>query len=97
MKGSEPKPVKEIILIKHCKNEKGHWVVLTSERALKAMQVYAEAYHKEKLRDIFDKINCLTGYLERWLNNPLSVPPFELKDVIKESNEWMNEYLKTKL
>jgi hypothetical protein len=66
-------------------------------RILQAMQEYAEEFHKEKLRDIFDKINCLTGYLERWLNNPLSVPPFELKDVIKESNEWMNEYLKTKL
>lgn len=63
---------------------------------IEVMQEYADLYHKEKLRGEFDKINCLTGYLERWLNNPLSVPPFELKDVIRESNEWIEDYLKKK-
>jgi hypothetical protein len=98
MKASEPKPGE--ILSKW----EGHpglslnddKVRTGRQRVIAAMQEYADLYHKEKLRDIFDKINCLTGYLERWLNNPLSVPPFELKDVINESKEWINEYLKTK-
>ena len=94
MKASEPKPTKEEILEKHTKDSQWYAPVCDA-RILKAMQEYAEAFHKEKLRDEFDKINCLTGYLERWSDNPLSVPPFELKDVIMESNEWINEYLKT--
>ena len=44
--------------------------------------------------DCFDKINCLTGYLERWLNEPFSTPPFELKDVIEESNQWLRDQVK---
>jgi hypothetical protein len=108
MKTSEPKPTKEEIL-ENCLNEIGFsfaeqlkpdnitlaQVRKTKKAILKAMQEFAEAFHKEKLRDEFDKINCLTGYLERWSDNPLSVPPFELKDVIMESNEWINKYLKT--
>ena len=87
MKGSEPKPVKEIILIKHCKNEKGHWVVLTSERALKAMQEYAKAYHKEKIRE--ELLAFRKFYNERYQAHPnLKVADILYVDV--------NDYLKPK-
>ena len=49
MKASESKP--EEILKKHCKNERDHWIGLTKEGALKAMQEYADLYHKEKLKN----------------------------------------------
>jgi hypothetical protein len=47
--------------------------------------------------DTFDKINCLLGYLERWLNNPYSTPPFELKDVIEEANTWLKDKIENQL
>jgi len=96
MKTGEKKPTKEGILkMSPFQRDDDNEIWYSEYDVLKAMQEYAKAYHKEKLRDILDKVNCLTGYLERWLNNPLSVPPFELKDVINESKEWINEYLKT--
>ena len=39
--------------------------------------------------DVFDKMNCLIGYLERWWNNPQSYPPVELKSVIDEAIEYL--------
>ena len=56
------KPTKEEILKKHHKNARGHWVALTSNRALKAMQEYAESYHKEKLKEIIGVQDELIGW-----------------------------------
>ena len=49
MKTSEPKQTKEEILEKHTKDSQWYAPVCDA-RILKAMQEYAEAYHKEKLR-----------------------------------------------
>ena len=55
--------------------------------------IEAEPESKDELREeLLDKINCLVGYLKRWRDNPSSMPPFELKDVIDEAVE----YLKTR-
>ena len=39
--------------------------------------------------DVFDKMNCLIGYLERWWKNPQSYPPVELRSVIDEAIEYL--------
>lgn len=66
--------------------------------ALKAMQEFAtlhaqriaEKMVSERDDDVFDKMNCLIGYLERWLNNPQSNnPPAELRSVIDEAIEYL--------
>ena len=60
--------------------------------ALHAQKI-ADKMVGEKDDDVFDKMNCLIGYLERWLNNPQSNnPPAELRMVIDEAIE----YLKTR-
>lgn len=78
------KPTKEEILKKHHKNARGHWVALTSNRALKAMQEYAEEYHKEKLREE------LIAY-DEWY---YSQSTFTVTD--GPSEKLIDEYLKTK-
>lgn len=49
-----------------------------------------------KIDDIFDKMNCLIGYLERWRDNPQSNnPPFELNSVIEEAIDWLKNVKKS--
>ena len=53
-------------------------------------QKIADKMVSERDDDVFDKMNCLIGYLERWLNNPQSNnPPAELKSVIDEALEYL--------
>ena len=53
-------------------------------------QKIADKMVNERDDDVFDKMNCLIGYLERWLNNPQSNnPPAELKLVIDEAIEYL--------
>ena len=86
-KNSEDKPTRaEEILSKCCESYNGGYSI-TFEKALQAM----EQYLSEGLRDEFDKMNCLIGYLERWRDNPISVPPFELNEVINEAIEYLKQ------
>ncbi len=36
------------ILLKHCKNFRGHYVGMIQENIIKAMEEYAKIYHKER-------------------------------------------------
>ena len=87
----------------YCKNvisvEGKVWVLSTvipramNDFATLHAQKIADKMVGEKDDDVFDKMNCLIGYLERWLNNPQSNnPPAELRMVIDEAIE----YLKTR-
>ena len=50
----------EEILNKHCLNERSHWIGLTKEGSLKAMQEFAESYHAEKVAEVTDE------EIEKW-------------------------------
>jgi len=52
-------------------------------------QKIADKMVSERDDDVFDKMNCLVGYLERWWKNPQSYPPVELKSVINEAIEYL--------
>ena len=56
--------------------------------ALHAQKI-ADKMVSERDDDVFDKMNCLVGYLERWWKNPQSYPPVELKSVINEAIEYL--------
>ena len=47
-----------------------------------------------KLDDLFDKMNCLIGYLERWRDTPQGRPPNELNSVINEALDWLKNVKK---
>ena len=49
------KLAKEVVLIKHCKNERGHWIGISKEGVLKAMDEWAEIQNKE----LKERIKCL--------------------------------------
>jgi hypothetical protein len=86
MKPSETKPTKEEILEKHTKDSQWYPPVCDT-RVLKAMQEYADLYHKEKLRD--DLIEFHKFYLIKVFgkNDPININVSTLN---------ADEYLKTK-
>ena len=81
------KSTPEEILKKHHKNARGHWVALTSQRALQAMQEYADLYHKEKLREELHAFRKF--YNERYQEHP----DLKVADILYVD---INDYLKQK-
>lgn len=74
-------------------NESQAWPYSTDFDEIWKHRFVADKMVSERDDDVFDKMNCLIGYLERWLNNPQSNnPPAELRSVIDEAIE----YLKTR-
>ena len=61
------KSLAEQILDKHCKNKKGHWIGLTKENVLIAMEEYASD-HTEKYKELCVTINDYATFLGKQLD-----------------------------
>jgi hypothetical protein len=73
--------------MKVCNIEQAIWAI--EKAATLHAQKLADKMVSDRDDDVFDKMNCLVGYLERWWKNPQSYPPVELKSVINEAIEYL--------